>query len=161
MWLLLLLRSYLPVFVDSGVGRVATLRAVPGVQIWGAVGIDLMLTVRLIVVLALSAGQARVNLGADADAVADLGEGDLWANLEDLADDLMANSEWVGALAPVSRDGVLVRGANAASLDLNIDIIVAQGPWRPRTLLEVGPFLGTGGLETGELLGIRHDEDLS
>lgn len=54
----------------------------------GAKRVHLLGAVRLVVVLALAALEARPRLGADADALAGLDEGDLGADAEGLADDL-------------------------------------------------------------------------
>lgn len=140
----------------SLVRRVTTLRGVSGIQIRRTIGINLVLTVRLIVVLALLTLQARIHLRTDTNTLTDLGESDLVANLDDLADDLVADGEGVGTAAPVAGDGVQVAGANAAALDLDINVVRTEGAGRPGVLFELKPVLGGGGLEAGELLGVRH-----
>lgn len=77
--------------VCSYMRRVAALGDDAGVGPGGAIGIDLLGAVRLIVILALAAVQARPGLGADADALPGLDERDLGADAEGLADDLVAN----------------------------------------------------------------------
>ena len=54
----------------------------------GAVRIELLGAVRLVIVLALPAAQAGPGLGADADALALLGQGDFRPDANDAADDL-------------------------------------------------------------------------
>lgn len=138
--------------------RVSSLGGEPGVEIRSAIGVNLLCAVRLVVVLALSALEARVDLGANTDALADLNQADLGANLEDLADNLVADGQRVWAVTPVAVDGVLVAGADTAGLDLDVDIVVAKGTRLPRALLEIQPVLLAGGLEAFELVGVSHFE---
>lgn len=137
------------------------MRGESSIQVRRTVGINLVLAVRLIVVLALLALQARVHLSTDTDALADLGHGDLLANLEDLANDLVADSERVRAASPVAGDGVHVAGADTAALDLDVDIVRAKGAGGPGVLLELKPILRRGGLEARELFGVRHGDGVS
>lgn len=136
--------------------RVAALRGEASIEVRRAISVNLVLAVRLVVVLALTALEARPDLGADTDALADLGEGHLGTDLEDLADDLVADSQRVRAAAPFAADGVQVAGADTAALNLDVDVVVAKGARGPRVLFKVLPFLGAGGLEARELFGVRH-----
>ena len=137
--------------------RVTTLSLEPSVKVIRAISINLILTVGLVVVLALTAVLARPNLRTSTNTITDLGEGDLVAYTKDLADDLVADSERVGAVTPVAADGVTVTGADTTALDLDVDIVLAKRTRLERVLLEVGPVLGAGGLEALELIGDRHD----
>lgn len=116
-----------------------------------------MLAVGLVVILALTAVKARVDLSTSTDTVTDLGERHLVTDAEDLADDLVADGQRVRALTPVTADGMTVAGADTAALDLDINVMVAKGTGLEGVLLEVGPVLGAGRLETLELVGDRHD----
>ena len=77
-----------PVLVGADVGRVAALRDDAGLGPGGAVGVQLLAAVGLVVVFALAAVEARVGLGTDADALALLDQGDLGADANSLADNL-------------------------------------------------------------------------
>lgn len=150
-------RESIPVLMASRVRRVTTLSGVSGIQVGRAIRINLVLAVRLIVVLALLTLQARVYLGTDANTLADLSESNLLADLEDLANDFVSNSQRVGAAAPVARDSVHVAGADAAALDLDVDIVRAEGARRPRVLLKLEPVFRGGSLEARKLFGVgRH-----
>lgn len=117
-----------------------------------------MSAVCLIVVLALAALQAGVNLSSNTNSLSLLGERHLGPNPEDLADDLVSYGERIRTGAPVTADGVPITGADTTALNLDIDIIVAQRSWLPRVLLEVQPVISTGRLEAGELFRISHVE---
>lgn len=137
---------------------VTTLSLEPSIKVISAISINLILAVGLVVILALTAVLARPNLRTSTNTITDLGEGDLVAYTKDLADDLVADSERVGAVTPVAADGVTVTGADTAAFDLDVDIVLAKGTRLEGVLLEVGPVLGAGGLEALELVGDRHDE---
>lgn len=111
--------------------RIASLGCVAGVEVWGAVGIDLVLAVRLVLVLALATLQARVHLRTNTDSLADLGQRHLGANANDLANDFVSHSQRVGAVAPIAADGVAIAGTDTAALCLDVDIIVAKGSRLP------------------------------
>ena len=146
---------YLPVLVHSAVRRVTTLSLEPSVKVIRAISINLILTVGLVVVLALTAVLARPNLRTSTNTITDLGEGDLVAYAENLADNLVADSERVRAGTPVAADGVTITGADTTALDLDVNIVLAKGTRLEGVLLEVGPVLGAGGLEALELVGDR------
>jgi hypothetical protein len=149
---------YSPVLMHTSVRRITTLCLESGVKVISAIGVNLILTVGLIVILALTAVQTRPDLGTSTDTVADLCERDLVTNTKNLANDLVANSKRVRAFTPVSADGMAITGANTAALDLDVYIVLAKGTGLKRVLLEVGPVLGAGGLEALELIGDRHDD---
>lgn len=74
---------------------------------WGTVGIDHVGAVVLVVALAVVAGQVGADLGADANTIANLDAGGAAiADLEDLADDLVADAERERGIAPPTSDGV-------------------------------------------------------
>lgn len=138
-------------------GRITTLCLEASIEIISAIGVNLILAVGLIVVLALTAVQTRPDLGTSTDTVADLCERDLVTNTKNLANNLVADSKRVGAFTPVSTDGMAITGADTTALDLDVYIVLAKGTGLKRVLLEVGPVLGAGGLEALELIGDRHD----
>lgn len=80
----------------------------------------------LVIALALRALQASPHLSANADAVALLDRLDLGADLDGLADDLVAYADGQGRTAPAAVDGVDVAAADAAAFDLDVDIVVAE-----------------------------------
>jgi hypothetical protein len=151
---------YSPVLIHTSVGRITTLCLESSVKVISAIGVNLILAVGLIVILALTAVQTRPDLGTSTDTVADLCERDLVANTKNLANDLVADSKRVRAFTPVSADGMAITGANTTALDLDVYIVLAKGTGLKRVLLEVGPVLGAGGLEALELIGDRHDDVL-
>lgn len=85
-----------------------------------------MRAIVLIVALALRALEARPDLRSDADAVADLDRLDGGPDFHGLADDLVADADGRGRVAPAARDGVHVGAADAAALDLDVDIVVTK-----------------------------------
>lgn len=72
-------------FMRSHVARIPTLRDDAGLGPDGTVGVELMATVRFVVILALSALEAGVRLGADANALSGFDEGHFGADAEGLA----------------------------------------------------------------------------
>jgi hypothetical protein len=144
--------------MHSAVRRITTLGLETGIEVISAISVDLMLTVGLVVVLALTTLKTRPNLSTSTDTVADLCESDLITNTENLANNLVAYSERIRATAPIAADGVTITGANTTALDLDVDIVLAKGTGLKRVLLEVGPVLGAGGLKALELVGNRHDD---
>lgn len=144
--------------MHSAVRRVTTLGLETSIEVVSAIGVDLVLTVGLIVVLALVALKTRPDLGTSTDTVTDLCESDLITNTENLANNLVAYSERIRAATPVAADGVTITGADTAALDLDVDIVLAKGTGLKRVLLEVGPVFGAWGLKALELVGNRHDD---
>lgn len=136
--------------MNARVGRVATLGDVVGPRIRGPVRVDLLEAVRLVVVLAVPALEAGVDLRPDADPLSHLDEGDLGAHPEHFADDLVADGKRVGHRSPVPAERVHIAGANTAALDLDVDIVVAKRSGLPTALLQILPFLSTRGLEAAE-----------
>lgn len=72
----------------------------------GAVGVDLVGAVVLLVSLAVVAGQVCADLSSYADTVADLDGLDRLADLDGTADDLVAGYDRQGCFAPAAGDGV-------------------------------------------------------
>ena len=72
-------------------------------------------------------------------SVADLAVSDLATDLDDLANDLVANAKGEGSITPTSSDGVEVGSANTASLDGNVDIVLFELLELELALLEVRP----------------------
>ena len=105
------------VLVHDDVGRVAALGdgavAVDG-RVRPGVAVQAVLLLPGAAVLALP---ARVDHAAHADPVTDGVLGDLGADLGDLADDLVADGERVGDLAPLAAHGVDVGVADAGVAD--------------------------------------------
>jgi len=99
--------------VRSDRGRVPSLGD-DAVRELGVVRVDLLGAVVLVVVLASLALEAREDLGADADSLADLELGHLVADMRNFADDLVAGADPVGAeRTPAAGDGVDVGTAHA------------------------------------------------
>lgn len=118
-----------------------------------------MLAVGLVLVLALTAVKARVDLGTDTDALAGLGESDLGADTEDLADDFVSDGKRVGGVgAPFAVDLVKVTGADTAGVNLDVDVVVAKGTGLPGVLFKLEELFGAGGLKALELVRDRHCE---
>lgn len=88
-----------------------------------------MWAIVLIVTLALWALQARPNLGTDTSTVADLECRDLGANFYDLANDLMTDGDWCWRFTPTSCDGMNIGTADTTALNLDVNIVVAEGLW--------------------------------
>jgi hypothetical protein len=68
----------------------------------------------------------------------------------------VANGEGELLLAPSAVDRVNIASAHSAALDLDIDVVVAEGLRLEFVLVELQPSIRSIDLETGELLGIRH-----
>jgi hypothetical protein len=85
-----------------------------------------MWAVILVVALALLALQARPNLRSNTDTVPNLDAGHLVADLDSMANDLVSNADGKRNLAPASRNGVNIRGAHPAALDLDVDVVGAE-----------------------------------
>lgn len=137
--------------------RVAALCGEARIQVFGAVGVNLVLAVGLVVVLALTAFKARVDLGTNTDTITLLSQRHFGADAKDLANDFVADGQRVRATAPFAADGVQVTGADTTALNLDINIVVAKRTRLPRALLEVEVVLGVGCLETLKVVGDAHD----
>ena len=81
----------------------------------------------LLVGLAVVAGKIGANLSTGSHTVADLVLGDLASDLDDAANDLVSYAERErNVLAPSTGDGVDVRGADTASINGDVDIVVLK-----------------------------------
>jgi hypothetical protein len=140
--------------VRADVAGVAALGDDAGLGPDGAVGIELVDAVGLVIVLALLALQAGVELGADADALARLDQSDLGPDAQGLANDLVADAEGEALAAPAAADGVDIGAADAAGLDLDLDIVVLEGLGRD---LEGGVSISPRFLELSSRVGEKTD----
>jgi hypothetical protein len=68
----------------------------------------------------------EVNQRSVRTSVADLAVSDLVTNLDDLANDLVANAKREGSVTPASVNGVKIGSANTASLNGNVDIVLFE-----------------------------------
>ena len=80
----------------------------------------------LVIALALRALQAGPDLSANANAVALLDGLDLGPDLDSLANNLMSYADRQRGTPPAAVDGVYITTADAAALNLDIDIVVAK-----------------------------------
>lgn len=135
---------------------ISSLANEPSVEVFLAIGINLILAVRLIVILALATILTRVNLSTAADALSNLGERHLGTDAQNLSHNLVPDGERVRAVAPVAANLVSVAGADTAAFDLEVDVIVAKRSGLPRVLFEILPVVERGRLEALELVGDRH-----
>ena len=85
---------------------------------------------------------ARPDLGADADAIALLDVLDGLSDLDGLANHFVADAERALEFTPAAGDGVDVGAANAAALDLDIDVVVLERLGLELGLVVLGPSLG-------------------
>jgi hypothetical protein len=85
-----------------------------------------MWAVILIVTLALLALETRPNLCSNTDTVPNLDAGHLVADLDSMANDLVSNADGKRNFAPAPGNGVNIRGAHPAALDLDIDVVGAE-----------------------------------
>lgn len=115
-----------------------------------------MLTIRLVVVLALSAIQARIHLGTATNTLPNLGQGDLGSNAQDFANNFVPDGQRVRAASPIATYGVHVTGTDTTAFDLDVDVVVAKGTRGPGVFLKFEPFFGGWGLKATELVRIGH-----
>jgi hypothetical protein len=113
--------------VGAVVVGVATVGLVLAVGVDGSVGVDGLLAVGHVAVLAVNTLEARLGLGTNTDAVADLDVLNLLANTDSLANNLVANAARVGSWAPAGRKHVNVRTADTAVGDLDVDVGLLKG----------------------------------
>ena len=88
-----------------------------------------MRAIVLVVGLADLALEARLDLSADTDAVANLAGGHFVTSFDHFTDNLMTNADWQRAVPPAPVDGMKVGAADTAGFDLNIDIAVFEWLW--------------------------------
>ena len=110
----------------------------------------------LVLALAQVALQACPDLGTDTDAVSLLNERNVLADTHSLADDLVANAEGSLEITPATRDCVNIGSADAAALNLDIDVVTLEGLGCELLLLEVLPRLGGVDAEAREGVWVAH-----
>lgn len=98
-------------------------------------------TVIFLVGLANLAFQTSLDLGAHAYAVAHFAGGHLGADLDGLANDLVADADGQGRLAPASVDGMHIRATHTTRLDLDVDVMVLERFWFELILDEIPSLL--------------------
>lgn len=97
------------------------------IRILGTVCVDLVGAVVLLVILAVVAGEVGADLGSNTNTVSDLDLGNLAANLDGLADDLVSNTEGKGNIfSPSSSYGVDIGSADTAGVDGDINIVFLE-----------------------------------
>ena len=144
------------VVVCTDVRGVTTLRD-GAIRVRCTVCVDGVGAVVLLVSLAVVAGQVGTNLSTNTDwivvnmvclqielwtertSVADLAVRDLVADLDDLANDLVANAKRKGSVTPTSSDGVKIGSTDTTSLNGNVDIVLLELLELELALLEVRP----------------------
>ena len=85
-----------------------------------------MWTVVLVITFALLALQARPDLSPDTDAISDLAAGHLVANLDCVANDLVANADRKRGSSPAAIDCVNIRATDTAALNLDVDVVGSE-----------------------------------
>ena len=85
-----------------------------------------MRAIVLVVALALLALQARPDLSTNAASVTNFDCLDFGANLDGLTDYFMANTDRHRSLAPPAVDCVDIRAADAAAVDLDVNVVVIE-----------------------------------
>lgn len=144
--------------MNPRVGRVPALGRVISSGIRRTIGIDLVLAVRLVVVLAMTAVQTGVYLGTNTNTLTKFCERHLGTHADNLPNDLVADSQWVGYLTPISTNGVHVTSAHAATFNLDIDIVITKRTRLPRTFLKFEPIFSARRLESPNVFGVGHEE---
>ena len=89
--------------------------------------IDRVGAIVLLVCLAVLARQVGADLRTNTHAVADLDGLHVLADLDSLADDLVADANGERAAAPAAVDGVDIAAADAAAVDGDVDVAVFEG----------------------------------
>ena len=121
------------------------------------VRVDHVRAVVLVLVLAHVALEARPHLGADADPVAYFDAAlDVLADLHGLADHLVADAERALEVTPAAGACVHVAAADAAALDLDVDVAVLEGLGIELLLVELVPCLGRVDAKALEGVGVSH-----
>ena len=83
-----------------------------------------MRAVVLVVSLAELALQAGPDLRSNTNTVSDLDGCHLLADLDSLTNDFVTDADWERAIAPTASDCMDIRAADAAALDLDVDVTV-------------------------------------
>jgi len=112
--------------LSTDVGRVSTL-VLGLVGPKGVVAVNRRGAVLLVVGLARLAFTARSDLGSNTDTLADFELGHFGADLGDLANDLVSSHDKLGLpRSPTARDGVVVRTADTAALDIDGNTVILE-----------------------------------
>ena len=115
-----------------------------------------MRAVVLVLALAHIALQAGPHLGANADAIALLDLRHVFADLDGLADNLVADAQRTLELAPAAGDGMHIGPADAAALDLYVDIVIPKRLGLELVAVELVPGLGRVNNEALESVWVAH-----
>jgi hypothetical protein len=169
--------------MSPNVGRISSLAHDSRIRPHGTVSIELVHTIRLIVILALLALQTRVALRANTDSLSRLDECDFRSNAECCSNDLcfsyqlptlalpflpsieneaperrrtMPNTQREMLLPPPSRNSMQITRANPTSLDLDIDVVVTERLGLELVQLELSPVLRILDLEALERIWVNH-----
>lgn len=117
-----------------------------------------MRAVILVLALADIALQAGPHLGTNTNAIAHLNLLHVLADLDGLANNLVTDAERTLEVAPAAGDGVDVRPADAAALDLDVDIVILKRLGLELVAVELVPGLGRVNDEALESVWVAHFE---
>lgn len=98
----------------------------PGNRRYSGKRTDLVRAVVLIIRFAVLALQAGPDLCPDTDPVSDLDGRHFVADLDGMANDLVANAKWKACFAPATGDGMDVAAADTTGFDPDVDITLAE-----------------------------------
>lgn len=107
------------------VARVSSLRD-GAVRVRGAVSVYHLGAVVLVIAPALFAFEARLDLGTNADAVANFDGADFGPDLDSLANDFVANADRQRDFAPAAVDAVHVGATDATAFDGDVNVMVFE-----------------------------------
>ena len=85
-----------------------------------------MRAIVLVICFAKFTLQTSPDLSADTNTVSNLDGGDLVANFDGLANNLMTNTDWKWTIAPTASDGMDIGTTNTAAFNLDIDITIFE-----------------------------------
>lgn len=88
-----------------------------------------MRTVVLVVRFAKLALQTSTDLGTNTNTVSNLDGCHLVADFDGLTDDFVTDADWERAIAPTASDGMDIRAADSAALNLDVDITIFELLW--------------------------------
>ena len=77
--------------------------------------------------LADLASEASLDLSSYANSIANFDGGDLVTNLDCLANDFVADTDWQRSFTPTAIDRVDVTSTDTACLDLDVDVTILEG----------------------------------
>ena len=168
--------------MSPNMGGVPSLAHDSRVRPHSTISIELMHTIRLIVILALLALQTRVALRTDTDSLSRLDERDFRSNTECRPNDLciscqlpalpltciqlktngwkkehtMPNTQREMLFPPPSRNSMQITRTDPTSLDLDIDIVVPKRLGLKLIQLKLSPVLRILDLEALESIWVHH-----